>query len=172
MPTLLPLRLGLFLCGMLSAVALQTNGSRYQQPAAAFVCITIAVFHNKWFAGAVTGFLLWEWLTERTDAPRPLAMATKWGRSLMCSTPVKFIADCSYGVYLWHILVQLLAMRLLQDAGAFTDQAPLTRYFLLVGISLPIVYLLAWVTHRMVELPGIKLGKHYLAKGSKSQPQK
>jgi peptidoglycan/LPS O-acetylase OafA/YrhL len=167
MPTFLPLRLGVFISGMLGAFALsriQYPESRVTPWLAALASVGCAGLHNKWFVVAVVTFLSWEYLARTPLKNQILGHLIAFGNRLLRSRPVKFIADCSYGVYLWHMLVQLLAMRLLQDFGIFAGKAPLTRYFILVAVALPTVYSVAYFSYRAIEMPGIRLGKRLLAK--------
>ena len=168
MPTFLPLRVGVFFCGMLAAGAISqvNDGKRYLL---FFVAsLTIALCYNKWLSVPVAAFYGWEWIC-RVDLPwRMQVFFVGLVNDFLKSRLVRFIADCSYGVYLWHIPVQLLVMRHLQDAGYFEHMQPLMRMILLATISLPFVYLVSWITFRFVEKPGIEMGKRLVRGQSKT----
>lgn len=170
MPTFLPLRIGVFLCGMLAAGACRqpTDNCRYLLFFAASAAI--ALWHNKWLVIPVAAFYAWEWFC-RMSSPSELRMhLVSCGNAILKCRPVKFIADCSYGVYLWHMPVQLCMMRLLFDSGWFVHKQPLERMVLLTASALPFVYAVSWVTFRLVEQPGIALGKRLLRKPTRSAP--
>jgi peptidoglycan/LPS O-acetylase OafA/YrhL len=162
MPTFLPLRIGVFLCGMLAAGAIyQAHDWRR------FLCffatsVAIALWHYKWLVVPVAAFYGWEWLCRAGPEWQARTRLVDYGNAILRSRPVAFIADCSYGVYLWHIPVQLCMMRMLQDGGWFANKQPMERMVLLTATALPVVYGVAWITFRLVERPGISLGKRLL----------
>lgn len=170
MPTFLPLRIGLFLCGMLAAGALLAPRNMPRFFAFMGASVAIALWHNKWLAVPVIAFYSWEGLA-RSGGIRPFqTRMVSLGNRFLRSRFVQFIADCSYGVYLWHVPVQLCAMRLLQDFGWFDGRSVLGRFGLLCATALPCVYLLSWLSHRFVEQPGIALGKRFLGQTPASRP--
>ncbi|MCX6875076.1 MAG: acyltransferase [Verrucomicrobia bacterium] len=162
MPTFLPLRIGVFLTGMLAAGACfnPRNGRRFLW--FMITSVAVAIWHNKWLAFPVAAFFGWEWLSGRPVLSGVWCMLVKKVSILLRSRPVGFIADCSYGVYLWHVPVQLCVIRVLLDAGVFAGRSSLERFALLTGATLPLVYAITWVTFRLVEKPGIALGKRLL----------
>ncbi len=170
MATFLPLRLGLFLSGMLAALAVSRIGTGRFPDWSLISCVLCAGLHSKWLAVFVMMFLFWEYISRATRLPELISGPARYGNHLLDSRPIKFFADCSYGVYLWHILIQLAAMRLLEDFGAFSGTQALTRFLILVSIVTPIVYLVAWISYRMIELPGIGIGKRITKKRMSHAP--
>jgi peptidoglycan/LPS O-acetylase OafA/YrhL len=71
-----------------------------------------------------------------------------------------WLGQISYSLYLLHAIVLLLLTRVLPDLPA---HSPLTR--LSAGLAYLTVALgLAWLAHRMVEIPGQALGRHLTAR--------
>jgi peptidoglycan/LPS O-acetylase OafA/YrhL len=124
----------------------------------------IALLHNKWFIFPVVAFYGWEWLCRAGPVYESRIRLVNLGNSILKSRPVAFMADCSYGVYLWHIPVQLVMMRLLLDSGLLANKQPIERMVLLTASALPLVYGVSWITFRLVEKPGIEVGKRLLRK--------
>lgn len=76
---------------------------------------------------------------------------------------VTYASDVSYSVYLFHGLL-LGAFGAVLAAFGWKPDA-LLRTFGLLAVVVPCTYLLAGVTYRFVELPGIRLGRHVLHRG-------
>jgi peptidoglycan/LPS O-acetylase OafA/YrhL len=169
MPTFLPLRIGIFLCGMLAAGACHhpSEGRRFLLFFASSAAI--ALWHNKWLVVPVSAFYIWEWICRTDSASHGRIRVVDLGNAILKNRAIGFIADCSYGVYLWHIPIQLCTMRLLQSEGWFVNTQPVERFCLLTAIALPLVYGFAWLTFRLIERPGINLGKRLLTKSVKSK---
>ena len=158
MPTFLPLRIGVFLSGMLAANGLFAKRPRWI--VWSFVgSVAIAGLHNKYLLVPVGAFLIWEWLVRGDGLATWMKRPVVVGSAFLNSRFIRFTADCSYGVYLWHMLVQLVLMRLFVDWGVFAGRDFLWRFSALSIICFPIVYLLAWASYCWVERPGIRLGK-------------
>lgn len=163
MPSFLPLRLGVFLSGMLAAEALRAPGKRITFLGCAATSMAVAGWHNRWMLPPVAGFLLWEWLQSPGNR---MVVAHGWlnrglslGRSLLGARPVAIAADCSYGVYLWHMPLQITVMHQLMASGILVEMGPITRWSILCALVMPMVLALSFLTHRFVEQPGIALGK-------------
>ena len=164
MPTFLPLRIGVFLCGMLAAEALFRRVRTRECAGFALGSLALAAVHNKWLVVPLLGFYVWELVNRIEARGRQFEFLVGLGRSILASRPVAFIANCSYGIYLWHVPVQLAVMKILLDWGWLSGLSPITRWALLSSACLPIVYLFSWLSYRWIEKPGINLGKHLLAR--------
>ena len=167
MPTFLPLKIGVFLCGMLAAGACRhpDDGRRFLLFFAASTWI--AFWNSKWLVAPVAAFYVWEWFSRASDPSNLRMRLVSFGNAILKSRPIKFIADCSYGIYLWHIPLQLCMMRLLLDGGWFDNKQPLDRMALLTATALPLAFIVTWITFHLVEKPGIALGKRLLRKVTK-----
>lgn len=164
MPTFLPLRIGVFLSGMLIAYVLSGKTSFRSAMVYALIALIFAGWHNKYLLLPVAVFVVWEIIIRCPRRPKWLERPVRIGVAVLESKPIQFIADCSYGVYLWHILVQLVVLRLCVNFGMFDGRTHLERFALLVLMALPLVYLVSWVSYCWIERPAIQLGKAVLKK--------
>jgi peptidoglycan/LPS O-acetylase OafA/YrhL len=70
-----------------------------------------------------------------------------------------FAAEASYGVYLIHVPILIVLIRLLTSAGPFAEASTLHRFLVCLGVVIPTVYLLAFLAHKYIEMPGIGWGR-------------
>jgi peptidoglycan/LPS O-acetylase OafA/YrhL len=166
-PSLLAIKLPIFLAGMLVAASLQKSGwARLVLLAVALaLCVlpvrgadggklvalircaslgTLALLADCHRLPAMAGF---GWLMRRLAA-------------IMGGRVARFLGDTSYGVYLLHLLVMIpaaaLVMRWLQPGE------PAIRFAVTLLVVMPSVYATAWLLHIAIERPGIRLGRQVL----------
>jgi len=73
---------------------------------------------------------------------------------------MRFLADTSYSVYLIHgLFISLVGGNLLFSASRFLKFPPSARVGLLVLTTAAGSYLVAWFLHRVIERPGIAIGR-------------
>jgi peptidoglycan/LPS O-acetylase OafA/YrhL len=75
----------------------------------------------------------------------------------------QFLADVSYGVYLLHMLVMIPALAWLCRIPAFLALNSPLRFLALAALAGPVTYALAWILFRLIERPGIRIGKALIA---------
>lgn len=76
----------------------------------------------------------------------------------------EYLGERSYSVYLWHPVVLMLLKPQIQAAYAwFTPFAGAYAYFVCAGLVLLPLLLLAEITYRLVEVPGIRFGRRFAA---------
>jgi peptidoglycan/LPS O-acetylase OafA/YrhL len=164
MPAFLPLKLHLFLCGML--IAADHRGRRSQLLLHLAVAMLLASLP---FGGARDLLHL---------AVRELLVVTFFGlvhlgdrgvvgmaSRLLGSKPFHWLGELSYGTYLIHLLIlQPVAAWAIAEFGRGIG-APV-RFALVVLIVAPITYGIAFVTYKLVELPGQALGKALLRRAT------
>lgn len=68
-----------------------------------------------------------------------------------------FLGDTSYGVYLLHMLLLIPVLSFIRTGS------PLSRFCLVSVTVVPLCYAISWALSRMVENPGIALGKRIAA---------
>lgn len=157
MPSFLPLKLQLFLSGML--IAAGPGESRAQlvlRLGAAMLLAAIPIGGDQdllHFASRellVLGFFgLVHW--------RSLGLIDGVSR-LLGSRPFFWLGELSYGTYLIHLLIlQPVAAAVIGQFG--TGLAAAGRFALTGAIVVPVTYVLAFATYKLVELPGQRLGK-------------
>lgn len=161
-PALLPLKLNMFLAGMLVMKARGFDGvARWGLVLAGAVLAAIPVAPvAHWselvvrvlfvFAGAAA---IIPGLLGRT----PLESLAGWGRAVLGSAPLKLLGDVSYGVYLIHLLVLVPVVALVErHLPGIPPLAQTAAAFLGAAV---IVYPLGWAAYRWIETPGINLGR-------------
>lgn len=157
MPSFLPLKLQLFLAGML--IAAGPDESRAQLSSRLVVAMLLAaipiggdqdLLHFASRELLVLGFFaLVHW--------RSLGVIDGVSR-LLGSRPFFWLGELSYGTYLIHLLIlQPVAAAVIGQFG--TGLGAAARFALTGAIVVPVTYVLAFVTYRLVELPGQRLGK-------------
>lgn len=157
MPSFLPLKLQLFLAGMLiSADPGERRAGLGVRLAAAMLLAAIPIggeqdlLHFAVRELLVLGFFgLVHW---RTLGP------VGWVSRLLGSRPFFWLGELSYGTYLIHLLIlQPVAAAVIGRFGLGLGAAE--RFALTGAIVAPATYALAFATYRLVELPGQRLGK-------------
>ncbi|HEY0623752.1 acyltransferase [Sphingomonas sp.] len=156
MPSFLPLKLHLFLCGMLIAADPGRGRRIWLHLAAAVLLAAIPIggdqdlLHFAVRELLVLGFFALVHL-------RTLGAVERVAR-LLGSRPFYWLGELSYGSYLIHLLIlQPVAAAVISRFG--TGLGAIERFALTGMIVVPVTYGLAYVTYRLVELPGQRLGK-------------
>ena len=157
MPSFLPLKLQLFLAGMLIAAGPDARGAGlWSRLGVAMLLAAIPIggeqdpLHLAVRELLVFGFFVLVHL--RSVGP------IGWVSRLLGSRPFYWLGELSYGTYLIHLLI-------LQPAAAAVIEGfdpalgAIGRFVLSGALVVPVTYALAYVTYRLVELPGQRLGK-------------
>jgi peptidoglycan/LPS O-acetylase OafA/YrhL len=162
MPAFLPLKLHLFVCGMLTAAAMDDD-RRGVAVRFALVALLAALpiggssdlVHMVVREAIVVGFFAL--IHGRSLAPIA-GLSRVLGRK-----PFFWMGELSYGVYLVHLLIlQPVAAWAIARYGTDIGGAP--RFALVFPITAVAAYAIAFVTYRAVELPGQALGKRLIAR--------
>jgi peptidoglycan/LPS O-acetylase OafA/YrhL len=180
MASFLPLKLPMFLAGMLAAECLGARGGRLAALAAlaatAVVCALAPTFRGNgplFLIGRVTFVALLVVLPAASmyRADNPLRAPAVALNRFLATRPLRWLGDVSYGAYLLHLLVLIpvAAMLTLRYGDALPAPA---RFAAALAVTAAIVYPLSWALYRLVELSGIDLGKRVLrALGAGGQPK-
>lgn len=167
MPAFLPLKLHLFLCGML--IAADHGGQRSRLMLHLGVAMLLAILP----IGGATDLLhlaVRELVVLLFFALIHLQRAGAVGMlsRLLGSAPFHWLGELSYGTYLIHLLIlQPVAAWAIQTFGR--DIGAPVRFALVVGIVAPVTYGIAFATYKLVELPGQALGKALLRRATHSR---
>jgi peptidoglycan/LPS O-acetylase OafA/YrhL len=79
---------------------------------------------------------------------------------LVCANPVvRFLADASYGVYLFHGFFISAAGLIISNSPAVTVLTPPIRVAVMAAFVGPMAVLSGWLSFRLIEKPGQKLGR-------------
>lgn len=157
MPSFLALKLQLFLSGML--IAVEPGASRVQlgwRLGAAMLLAAIPIGGEQDLLHlavrellVLSFFALVHW--------RALGVIG-WVSGLLGSRPFYWLGELSYGTYLIHLLIlQPVAAAVIGQFG--TGLGAAARFALTGTIVVPATYALAFITYKLVELPGQRLGK-------------
>lgn len=163
-PAFLLLKISMFLSGMMVANAYHKGGKN----ALLFSLLAVAVAAvplegNEIKYGLVraviaAGFCIMV-LYPYMGMPAVLERLAGWASSFLGRGIFPFMADVSYSVYLIHMLVMLLIHSYLVLNHADKLNSPPLMAICLFVLTLPIVYLLAWIVWHLVEKPGIAMGR-------------
>ena len=172
LPSILLLKINVFMGGMLIAAASQKPNSRFIYGFAAMGLMLLPIWGS---AGMILDFgraliCLGFWILafgQQMKTPSPIRWTISQVSTTLGSWPFVVLADLSYGLYLIHFPIILAWGRLT------ASEAPLSNLHnpLAALIVIPMVaYALAWVARHAVELPGIEFGRRITRKYRNLQP--
>ena len=160
-PSFLPIKLHIFLAGMLLAEAVRRlEGLGWS----GWVLAGVGMLIPGWFASPVV--TLAAVLVFFLSVGNGWALPTVVGRIrfalkfLLGNRLMQFLADTSYGVYLLHgLFISLVGGNLLFRSPRILSLGADARVSLLIASTLICTYITAWGVHYLVERPGIALGR-------------
>jgi len=167
MPAFLPLKMHIFLCGMLLALALHADGMKAALHGVAAVALALLPIGGDMTAAkmlmrvllvAVFFILLYHRLLGASLGPRFQALSSLLGNRFF-----HWLGELSFGAYLWHLIfLQPIAAYFI---GAFgeTLTAP-WRFLAVTAVLVPLVYLAACATFLAVEKPGQRFAKYLITR--------
>ena len=162
MPAFLPMRLYVFLVGIWLASSRGTGRMSLTLTAALTMSAVPAIYYRSLSAAAlpILVLILFYLLSDGSlPATRILEKTLVPVRRTLSGGASRFLGDTSYGLYLVHLLILIPAAGYLAKIPAYISSNSVSRFAICLLMVLPISLMLAWLGHRMIELPGIKLGK-------------
>lgn len=157
MPSFLPLKLQLFLAGMLIAAGPGESGAQlWLRLGAAMLLAAIPIGGDQDMLHFVVRELLvlGFFALVHSHSLWPVG----WASRLLGSRPFYWLGELSYGTYLIHLLIlQPVAAMVIGHFGP--GLGAVGRFALTGAIVIPATYAVAFLTYRLVELPGQRLGK-------------
>ena len=161
MPAFLPLKIQVFGCGMLLAGAVGSHRPRalaHFGLALLLIAIPVGGGHSLFKIAArlaiASGFFA---LVLHDLLPGKIGVLTRAAASILGNRFCHHLGELSFGAYLVHLLImQPVAAEVIAVFGQ--DISASTRFALALTMTLPPVYLIAWFTYRVVEIPGQRLG--------------
>lgn len=160
MPTFLPLKLHVFVVGMLLAGALWTSSTRAYLFAAICLALVLlpvggetgALHHSVRIMMVLMFFALVHTVKLPPVAANVFAPVSKWlGNGFFHN-----LGELSFGAYLIHLLVMQPVVAYLIKHVEMNDPS---RWAITLAITVPIVYALAWIGYNFIEMPGHKIGR-------------
>ena len=107
----------------------------------------------KFFAGI-------SFLMSNIEPETTLGKAGVLLKSALSNKIARFFGDISYSVYLLHMLILYGTFWLLtQHTSFYVTLPPLQRFMILLGCAAVVLVPLSYATYRIIELPGIALGR-------------
>jgi peptidoglycan/LPS O-acetylase OafA/YrhL len=157
MPAFLPLKMHLFLCGMLTAGALGGGRRRLALHLGLVIMLAaIPIGGTQDLQHVVVRALIVLVFFALVHARAAGVIS-----ALLGSRPLYWLGELSYGVYLVHLLImQPVAAWAITNWGDGMGAAE--RCLLVLGIVAPLAYAIAFVTYTIVEVPAQKMGKSLL----------
>ena len=159
MPSFLPLKIPFFLVGMLCAAGIgQSRGKVAVYLAMAVLLAAIPMLGNEFGKLAVRlAIVVAFFALVHYRHLGAMTTTVAWSSRLLGARPFHWLGELSFGAYLWHLLI-------MQPVAAWTfqhlpDLGRSARFGLVCAVVIPITYGLAYATYRLIEQPGLKLGR-------------
>ncbi len=147
-PSVLSYKLNVFLCGMLLAKWFeQQQGAKrnsYLWLGLSVICL-LPSRPSVWVVYAALIFMM----------IRPVS----WLSRFMSTRPLAVLGDWSYAVYLIHIFAMVPILWLLDAQIGLVQWSASARFALACLVCIPAILLMSAVLYRLVEKPGIALGR-------------
>lgn len=174
MPSMILIKLPMFIAGMLISQAIRHRQIRYMGLAllAPVVAWQMRIAENhlrlimECLLIAIMTGLLW-----RPEKHTRLTELFAYPRHILTRSVSLFLGDVSYSVYLLHLMIVIPVIGLLVQYTAFSHLPSLVRFMAVTCICLPVTYLIACGLYHKVEKPGIALGKRVIGVPP-AQPQR
>jgi peptidoglycan/LPS O-acetylase OafA/YrhL len=169
MPSMILIKLHVFIAGMLMAEAVRQRRLLFIVLALLAPVVSALmnirmdstqVFFEALMILGMTG-VLWPY-----QQPGLLQRLFSVPRTMLSNRIFTWLGDVSYSVYLLHLLLVMPIIALLLHHSHLATYTSGARYLIAVGLCFPVVYLLATVLHRYIEMRGITLGKRFIKNGT------
>ncbi|MES0034665.1 acyltransferase [Mesorhizobium sp. M0046] len=171
MPSFLPLKMQIFLCGMLLAGVVHQRQKRPFVHLALAMALAALPFGGGYGPGKllmrealVVGFFA---LVLYRMLPGIAGIVARKIAMTLANRFFHLMGELSFSIYLIHLLVlQPVAALVITQFGNELS-APL-RFAIVVAVVLPVVCLLSWITYTLIEVPGQKMGRFVVQRFGRS----
>jgi peptidoglycan/LPS O-acetylase OafA/YrhL len=162
MPSFLPINLHMFIIGMWVALSWQKSAMVKSLLTSLSVVILLCILQRTFESVArIVMVLGMFYLMNNGTLPSFSALdkiIVKL-KTLFSNSAAAFLGDTSYSVYLLHLLVLLPVAGALAQYSWYRESLACLRFGICFLLTAPIVYLCGWILYRIIEKPGIFLGK-------------
>jgi peptidoglycan/LPS O-acetylase OafA/YrhL len=152
----LPSQMPVFLLGILLFYTIKKLGTEYRSTSAGRIFFALSIFVIISLRGYYSSRFL----------PQPVAISCGlwflalslhlWPNPLLVNPLMRFIGKVSYSAYITHFIALFIVIDVFSHS--FYKMSELGRFLLLIICTLPLTLLFSFVTHRLIELPGERLG--------------
>ncbi len=166
MPSFLPIKLYVFLVGILIATSREQSTMRMGFLFALFITIFGSLIEKNLVLLTVRIFMviLMFYLLDNGTLPASNLIRRWIGKSrvFLSSKVAVFLGQTSYAVYLLHLIIVLPVAGNLAKFYSYQMLNPFYRFAICFLISAPIIYTLSWILFKSIERKGIEVGKNIL----------
>jgi peptidoglycan/LPS O-acetylase OafA/YrhL len=158
-PSFLPLRLPLFIVGILSAMLWER--ARHMPPLRLLGILAVATMIGWLFAPNKLPILIW-FATYFLAATHDRVGVSRLADRLVRLPPARFLGRISYGIYVLHVPLMMVVTYYLVIPLAGGESAGIAAALIAIA-TLPIVLLLAYLSFTFVEKPAIAWARRWPA---------
>ncbi|ANS43885.1 acyltransferase family protein [Serratia inhibens] len=173
MPSMILIKLNLFIAGMFIAEAIRGKSMRYVIFAMVSVLVGIYIpndlnlYHLLAQIGLILMMVTILWPRNEDGS---WAKALRLPRWMLTNKVSVYMGDVSYSVYLLHLLIVIPVVAFLLSNTQFAALPAAIRFISASAIILPVTYGIATLLYKFIEKPGIKLGKAVISRGEAKSP--
>ncbi|CCG88345.1 acyltransferase family protein [Erwinia piriflorinigrans] len=166
MPSLILIKLNIFLSGMLLAEAVRRKSMLYillalaGPVASVFIAAEVMKLQIVMEVLMILFMALILWQHSKGSKMESLIF---WPRKVLNNRFSAWLGDVSYSVYLLHLLIVIPAIALLLTHWNLNEHSPVIRFSIVAAVVIPPIYLLSTVLYHFIEKSGIRLGKSILS---------
>ncbi|MER8578472.1 acyltransferase [Mesorhizobium sp. M1423] len=171
MPSFLPLKMQIFLCGMLLAGVVHQRQKRPFAHLALAMALAALPFGGGYGLGKfwmrealVVGFFA---LVLYRMLPGMMGIMARKIAMTLANRFFHLMGELSFSIYLIHLLVLQPVAALVITQFGHELSAPL-RFAVVTVVVLPVVCLLSWITYTLIEVPGQKMGRFVVQRFGRS----
>lgn len=160
-PSFLPLKINVFLIGVLLGKAKYFMNVNNEEKASKFLFLVfILSFFGYDFIINISAIYLLLWIKSTSQKPNKILFHTfQKMDNLVDNKIVTFFSDTSYAVYLVHLMIIYIVNWFFIKNEFYFSNNYLYNFILLIVFVIPFSYLIAFILYRIIELPFIQFGK-------------
>jgi peptidoglycan/LPS O-acetylase OafA/YrhL len=160
-PSFLPLKINVFLIGVLLGKAKYFMNVKNEEKASKFLFLVfILSFFGYDFIINISAIYLLLWIKSTSQKPNKFLFHTfQKMDNLVDNKIVTFFSDTSYAVYLVHLMIIYIVNWVFIKNEFYISNNYLYNFILLIVFVIPFSYLIAFILYRIIELPFIQFGK-------------